>query len=103
MARMSDNNECPIRDFSDSSQLINWVLDSGATCHMKPKVSGFIPGSLENTDKHVEVSYGNQVKTKQRGKSRINICDDNGDTFIATLHNILLESDLYGRIFSIIT
>ena len=39
MERMSDNDECPSRDFGDSSQLTNWILDSGATCHMTPEVS----------------------------------------------------------------
>ena len=47
MAQMSDNDEIPSRDFSDSSQLTNWILDSGATCHITPQVSDFIPGSLE--------------------------------------------------------
>ena len=46
MAQMSGNDECPSENFGDSSQLTNWVLDSGATCHMTPEVSDFIPGSL---------------------------------------------------------
>ena len=29
MARMYDNDEIPSRDFGDSSQLTNWILDSG--------------------------------------------------------------------------
>ena len=45
MALMSDNDECPSRDFGDSLQSTNWILDSGATCHMMPQVSDFIPGS----------------------------------------------------------
>ena len=47
MIRMSDNDESPSRDFSDSSQLTNRILDSGATFHMTPQVSYFIPGPLE--------------------------------------------------------
>ena len=46
MARMSNNDECPSENFGDSSQLTNWILDSGATFHMTPEVSDFIPGSL---------------------------------------------------------
>ena len=38
MARMSNNDECPSGNFGDSSQLTNWILDYGATCHMKPEV-----------------------------------------------------------------
>ena len=46
MARMSDNEGCPGRDFRDSFQLTNWILDSGATCHITPEVWYFIPGLL---------------------------------------------------------
>ena len=53
MARMSDNEKSPSTDFGDSLQLTNWVLDSGATCHIIPQVSDFIPGLLEDTDKNV--------------------------------------------------
>ena len=38
MARMSDNDKSSSRDFGDIYQLTNWILDSGATCHMTPKV-----------------------------------------------------------------
>ena len=31
------------------------------------------------------------------------MCDDNGDTFIATLHNILLAPDLCDGLFLIVT
>ena len=55
MARMSVNEKCPSGNFDDISQLTNWILDSGAMCHMIPEVSDFIPGSLEDTDKHIEV------------------------------------------------
>ena len=44
MARMSGNEKYPSRNFGDSSQLTNWILDSVATCNMKLEVSGFIPG-----------------------------------------------------------
>ena len=31
------------------------------------------------------------------------MCNDNGNTFIAKLHNVLLAPDLYDGLFSIIT
>ena len=68
---MSDNDECSSRDFGDSLQLTNWILDSGATCHMTPEVSDFISGSLEDTDKHIEVADGNQIMAKQEGQVQI--------------------------------
>ena len=61
MARMSNDDVSKSKDYGDSSQLINWILDSGATCHMTPEVTDFIPGSLEDTDKYIEVADGNHV------------------------------------------
>ena len=43
MAQMSGNDKGPSRDFGDSLQLTNWILYSGAMCHMTPQVLGFIP------------------------------------------------------------
>ena len=58
---MSDNEKIPRRYFGDSSQLTHWILDSETTCHMTPQVLGFIPGLLEDTDKHIEVVDGHHV------------------------------------------
>ena len=66
MERMSNNDECTAGNFCDSSQLTNWILDSGATCHMTPEVSDFIPGLLEDTDKHIKVAEGHHVTSKQK-------------------------------------
>ena len=38
MARMSDYYKYPSRNFGGSSQFINCILDSLATCHMTPEV-----------------------------------------------------------------
>ena len=76
MARMSNNDKFPSGHFGDSSQLTNWIVDFGATCHMTPEVSDFIPGSLENMDKHIEVVDRHLVKAKQKGQVRIKMCKD---------------------------
>ena len=55
MARISGNDEIPSGDFSDSSQLTNWILDNGSTCHIKTHVFYFTPGSLEDTDKKLKM------------------------------------------------
>ena len=68
MARMSVNYKCPSGNFGDSSQFTNWILDSGETCHMTPEVSYFIPGSLGDMDKHIEVSNGHHVTAKKNDK-----------------------------------
>ena len=64
MARMSGNDKYPSRNLGDSSQLTNWILDSGETCRMTPEVSYFIPVSLEDTDKHIKVADGHHVMAK---------------------------------------
>ena len=43
MSRISGNDECPSENCGDSKELTNWILDSGATCHMALEVSDFIP------------------------------------------------------------
>ena len=66
MSQMSGDDEIPSRDFGDSSLLTNLILDSGETCHMTPQVSNFMPGSLEDLDKYVEVADGNYVTAKKK-------------------------------------
>ena len=57
MVRMSTNAESHRINYGDSSQLTNWILESDATCNMTPEISDFIPESLEETDKYIEVAY----------------------------------------------
>ena len=66
IARIYSDDERKSVKYNDSSQLTNWILDSGATCHMTPEVSDFIPGTLEDTDKYIEVADGHQVMEKQK-------------------------------------
>ena len=96
---MSGNDKCPNRNYGDSSQLTNWILDSVETCHMTPQVLYFIPGLLEDTDIHIEVADSHHIMAKQKGQERIKVCDNNGDPFIKTLHNVLLAPDLCDRLF----
>ena len=66
MAQMSSDDERKSVKYGDSSQLTNWILDSGATCHMTPEVTDFIPGSLADTNKYIEVADGNNVTVKKK-------------------------------------
>ena len=92
-------NECPV--IGNSSKLSNWILDSVSTCHTTPHVSYFILGSLEDTDKYIQVAGGNHVMAKEKIKVQIKMCNDNGDTFILTFQNLLLAPYLCNRLFSI--
>ena len=99
---MSSNDKRSSEKYCDSSQLTNCILDLVETCHMTPEVSDFIPGSLEDTEKYIEVADRHHVTAKKKGQVRIKMCDDNGKSFIATLHNVILAPDLYDRLFSIV-
>ena len=103
MARMPSDDKRENKDYGDSLQLTNWILDSGATCHMTTEVTDFIPGSLEDTDKFIEVADRHHVTVKQKGSVRIQTCNDNRKNFVATLYNVLLAPDLCDRLFSMIT
>ena len=70
---------------------------------MTPEVTDFIPGSLEDTDKFIEVADRHQVTAKKKGSVRIQMWDVNGKEFIATLYNVPLALELCNRLFSIIT
>ena len=61
---------------------------------MKPEVLDFIPRSLVETYKYIEVVYGNFVTSKQKRQVQIEICDDNGKPFIAVLYYVILAKDL---------
>ena len=70
---------------------------------MTPQVSDFIPGSLEDRENYIEVTNGHCITANKKGQFKIKMCDDNGNPFIATLHNKLLKPDLCDGGFSIIT
>ena len=67
---------------------------------MIPKVLVFIPGSLEGTDKYIKVADGHHVTENQKGQVEIKMCENNGDNFIATKHNVFLAPDICDREFS---
>ena len=46
MAQMYSDDKRKSKDYGNSSQLTNFILDSGDTCHMMPGITDFIPGSL---------------------------------------------------------
>ena len=90
MAHIYSNAENPRRNYGDSLQPNNCILDSGATCNTTPEISDFIPGLLAEKDKYIKVAYGNFITAKKTGKVQITMRDDNGNPFITTLYNILL-------------
>ena len=103
MSQMLSNDERKSVKYGDIYLLTNWILYLGAMCHMTPEVLDFIPGSLEYTDKYIEVADGHHVTAEKKGQVRIKMCDNNENKFVATLYNVLLAPDLCDRLFLIIT
>ena len=64
---MSDNYESSSRHFGDSSQFTNWILDSGATCHMTSQALDFIPGSFKDMENILKFQMD---ITSRHGKAR---------------------------------
>ena len=58
MVRTYINAERPRRNYGDSLQPTNWILDSGATCNMTPDISDVILVLLVERDKYIEVTDG---------------------------------------------
>ena len=85
MSRISLNVEKSRGYFWDTLQLTNFILDSGVTCHMTPDISDFVPGSLVETDKYIEVVDGHFFTAKKKGQVQIKIWENYGKPFIATL------------------
>ena len=103
MAQMSTDNKKFSIYLGNSSQLTNCVFGSAAMCHMTRQVSDFIPGSLEYTDKYIEVAHRHHITAKKKGQVQIKHFDNNRDTFITTFYKAFIAPDLCNRIFSIIT
>ena len=99
MERFSSNDESSSRNFGDSLQLNNWVLDSRTTCNMTPKDSYIIQGLLEDMDKYIEAVDEHYATENQKGQVKIRVCDDIRNILIATLHYVLLAPDLCNGVF----
>ena len=99
---MSFNVESPRSNFGDRSQLTNWILDLGETCHMAPDISDFIPVSMLERYKYIEATDGHLVTAKKTGEAQIKMYDDNGKPFIATLYTILFLQNFAIDYFTIL-
>ena len=62
MVRMSNDDKRKNKDYGDSSQLTNWILDLGATCHMCLDIS-----SLQT--EYLNIDNSNSGSSKQNVKA----------------------------------
>jgi hypothetical protein len=84
----------------DPSNLNNYLPDSGATQHMTPHFDD-LQEVVGGQKLGVEVADGHVIKCSSTGKIVINMQDDNGVHFTATLHDVMYVPGLSRRLFSL--
>ena len=75
----------PEEIYEKSSQVTNWILDLGVTCHRTQEISDLMLGSLVETDKYIEVADGHFATAKKAGEVQIKMHDNNGKPLIDIL------------------
>ena len=73
MACMSGNDKYPSESVGDSFQYTNWILDSGATCHILPVILDIIPGSIKYKDKHNKFADRHHVTANKKKSTNKNV------------------------------
>ena len=86
-----------------SNDLLNWVMDSGCTCHMTPFKSDFEPNSLFHDVKTVEVADGTSVPANLSGTIKLTVFTEIHDTVYLTLTDVLYVPQLSRRLFSLMS
>jgi len=89
-----------IHDIGDPSDLNNYLLDSGTTQHMTPRLVD-LTDVVEGQNLGVEVADGHVIKCTTTGKIRIKMLDDNGDPLEVTLTDVMYVPGLSWRLFSV--
>ncbi len=89
-----------VLELGDPGNLLNYLLDSGATQHMTPRRADLFD-EVEGQNLGVEVADGHVIKCSITGKIQLNMLDDNGNKFNAVLNNVMYVPGLSRRIFSI--
>ena len=83
--------------------LNNWVMDSGATCHMTPYKNDFVNDSKNSEDKVVEVVDGYTVPAKSSGTIIIKTTSNQGDSINLRIKGVLHVPHLSRRLFSLMS
>jgi len=79
---------------------IYWLIDSGATAHMTPFESDFVPGSLISCFILVRVADGSLIPATAMGTVEFKFELPDGTTKIWPLYNVLLVKGLNKRLIS---
>jgi len=89
-----------IEELGDSSNLNNYLPDSGATQHMTPRRENLY-NAVEGQKLGVEVANGHVIRCTTTGKVRISMTDDNGKPLSVELHGCMYVPGLSRRLFLI--
>ena len=81
----------------------NWVIDSGATCHMTPYESDFLHETARSIDKVVEVADGHTVPATLCGTVLIYTMTDLGQKNNLCIEDVLFVRHLERRLFSLMS
>ena len=81
----------------------NRLLDYGATAHMTPHVTDFLPDSLIDTNKIVEIADGSEASCTLHGSVLLNMLDDRGEQIQGEMEGVLYIKGLTQRLFSVPT
>jgi hypothetical protein len=87
-------------ELGDPCDLHNYLLDSGATQHMTPRLAD-LENVVEGKKLGVEVADGHIIKCPATGKIKIQMLDDKGNLLEAKLHNVMYVPGLSRRLFSV--
>jgi hypothetical protein len=76
-----------------------WILDNGATFHHSLSVKGLT--EIIEIDKSIEVRNGDSMKATKVGSLKCEVNQLNGETFVVSLNDVKIESNLCINLFSL--
>ena len=85
MVQLSNVGRKPLKETTNippAHDLLNWVMDSGTTCHMTPYKSDFENDSIKSIKQVVEVADGHNIPAEFSGTILIQTKNDAGERII---------------------
>lgn len=98
-AKMVGQNEDDYLFMISPKRSTNWVVDSGATCHIANDKKAFV--TLNKIEHHLTVADGRQVHVKGKGTCRIELVNENGDKKTALITDVLYIPEIEGNLLSV--
>lgn len=96
MCEANAENVC----FGVGGNSTNWVLDSGATCHISTHIEDFILLDSSATEE-VTVASGETIKSSGKGSCKIKLINRNGDEKLVDVNDVLFIPSFHGNLLSV--